>query len=143
MNKNGPIVVIEDDEDDRDLFELIYRKLGCKNELVFLPDGMEALQYLESKSTNPFLILSDINLPKLDGFALKEKIQNSTRLQLRCVPYLFFTTSAAEKTITDAYSKSVQGFFVKPSGIANLERTLKTIIDYWKECKAPENSDQC
>lgn len=141
MNKNGPIIVIEDDEDDRDLFELIYKKLNCGNEVVFLPDGIQALDYLENKSINPFLILSDINLPKLDGLALKQKIQESNNLQLRCVPYLFFTTSAAQKTITDAYSKSVQGFFVKPSGISNLERTLKVIIDYWKECKSPDYSD--
>lgn len=92
-------------------------------------------------SAKPFLIISDINLPKLDGLKLKEKVHNIEQLWLRCIPYLFFTISAAQKTIIDAYSQSVQRFFVKPSDVAHLEHTLKVIVEYWKECMSPNYTE--
>ena len=92
-------------------------------------------------SAKPFLIISNINLPKLDGLALKEKVHNIKQLWLRCISCLCFTTSAAQKTIIDAYSQSVQGFFVKPSDVAHFKHTLKVVVEYWKECMSPNYSE--
>lgn len=137
MNKNGPIVVIEDDADDQEILVDIFSNIGCKNAIMYFSDGEEALQYLIDTKTKPFLILSDINMPRLSGFELRQKVHTNEDLNLKCIPYLFFTTTSNQKAVVDAYSQSVQGFFVKPNSFERLERTIKTIIEYWQECEAP------
>jgi len=138
MNKNGPIVVIEDDEDDKEILIGIFKDLNYQNLIIYFSDGEEALKYLIATDIKPFLILSDINMPKLSGFELREKIYVNENLNLKCIPYLFFTTTSSQKAIINAYSQSVQGFFVKPNNIDRLQNTLRKIVDYWQECEAPD-----
>jgi CheY-like chemotaxis protein len=137
MNKTGPIIVIEDDMDDQDILVEIFKKLGYENKIVYFRDGNEALEYLNGTDVQPFLILSDINMPKINGFELRNKIFTNEQLQNKCIPYLFFTTGANKKAVVDAYALSVQGFFIKPNSMDGLENTIKKIVDYWQECIAP------
>lgn len=139
MNKNGPIIIIEDDEDDQSMLSETFENLGYSNALLFFPDGEKALAFLNSSDVIPFLILSDINLPKLDGFALRDKIKMDAKLQLRCIPYLFFSTALNRDAVIKAYSLSAQGFFQKQSTIKELEKTITVIMEYWKRCAAPNN----
>ena len=138
MNKQGPIIVIEDDLEDQEILTDVFKNLDYKNEVLFFSDGHEALDFLVSTKEKPFLILSDINMPKLSGFELRDKIYTNEKLTLKCIPYLFFTTASTPQTVIDAYSKSVQGFFVKPANMERLEKTMKKIVEYWQECEAPE-----
>ena len=137
MNKNGPIVVIEDDTDDQEILIEIFKNLDFSNPIIYFNDGEEALKYLVDTKTKPFLILSDINMPRLSGFELREKIHTNEDLNLKCIPYLFFTTTSNQKAVVDAYSQSVQGFFVKTNTQEKLEQTIRKIVEYWKECEAP------
>lgn len=139
MNKNGPVIIIEDDKDDQFFFQEIFKKLKYPNELLFFSDPEKALAYLIKKDINPFLIMSDINMPKLSGFELRKKVQTNEALQTKCIPYLFFTTASDQKSVIDAYSMSVQGFFVKQSSMEELEKTVRVIMDYWKRCVAPND----
>lgn len=137
MNKIGPIVVIEDDVDDQEILDEIFNNLNYKNPVIYFTDSEEALQFLIDTKIKPFLILSDINMPKLTGFELRQKVHTNEDLNLKCIPYLFFTTTSAQKAIVDAYSQSVQGFFIKANSSDKLESTIKKIIEYWQECEAP------
>jgi CheY-like chemotaxis protein len=137
MNKNGPIVIIEDDDDDQEILQDIFKKLNYPNEVVFCRDGKEALAYIAQKDVFPFLILSDINLPRLNGIELKKKIHTDAQLQLKCIPYLFFTTSASKQSVIDAYSLSAQGFFIKETSVEEIETTIRAIVEYWKRCYSP------
>ena len=137
MNKNGPIIVIEDDIDDQDILVEIFRKLNYVNEIVYFLDGNEALDYLNKSDVQPFLILSDINMPKINGFELRNKVFTNEQLQVKCIPYLFFTTGANKQSVVDAYAMSVQGFFLKPNSINEFENTIRKIVEYWQECIAP------
>lgn len=137
MNKNGPIIIIEDDPDDQELFEDIFKELQYPNPVLYFFDGEKALAYLSTSKVQPFLILSDINLPKFNGFKLREKIHNNEQIRLKCIPYLFFTTSIDQRSVIEAYSQSIQGFFTKPSSYKELSRTIKNIIEYWKDCHSP------
>lgn len=138
MNKKGPIVIIEDDEDDQLLLTQVFKKLTSTNEVIFFEDSEEALTYLISSDVEPFIVLSDINMPKLGGLELREKVHSNESLRLKCIPYLFFTTSDEQQHVIDAYSKSVQGFFIKPSSLDKLEQMIRKIIDYWQECTSPD-----
>ena len=138
-SKNGPIIVIEDDMEDKEILKMVFDSLGYPNEVVFFPDGQEALDYLSDSSITPFIILSDINLPKLDGFALRDKIRMDASLQTKCIPYLFFTTASNSKTVVNAYSLSVQGFFIKPNSVSEIQQTIKCIMEYWGRCVSPNS----
>ncbi|GAA3936774.1 response regulator [Chitinophaga oryziterrae] len=139
MNKNGPLVVIEDDEDDRELFTSVFNELGYSNEIVFFEDGQAALAYIQGEDIFPFLILSDINLPKLNGFELRKMVHTNEGLSSKCIPYLFFSTSVEKEAVYDAYTMSVQGFFKKPSSYEHLKSTIRIIIEYWRECYSPNH----
>jgi CheY-like chemotaxis protein len=139
MNSDAPVIIIEDDIDDKEMLEEVFTKLGYKNELLFFADGEAALHFLNNSDLIPFLILSDINMPKLDGFALRDKIKMDAKLQLKCIPYLFFSTASSQKAVVDAYSLSVQGFFVKQNSMMELEKTISVIMEYWKRCVAPKH----
>lgn len=137
MNKSGPIIIIEDDIDDQDMLEEIFQELNYENKLIFFSDSEEALQYLTDTDIEPFLVLSDINMPKLNGIQLREKILNNEDLRLKSIPYLFFSTSAEQEHVIDAYSRSIQGFFIKPNSYEKIKSILVKIVEYWKECESP------
>jgi CheY-like chemotaxis protein len=137
MNKQGPIVIIEDDEDDQHIISEVLKELDYANDVIFFPDGEKALDYLTKSGENPFLILSDVNMPRLSGFELWDKVHNNEQLRLKCIPYIFFTTAASQRSVIDAYSKSVQGFFVKPGSYSEIKRVIGNIIRYWQDCHSP------
>lgn len=137
MQKSGPIIVIEDDADDQELLEEIFTSLKYPNKIVFFSDGYKALDFIVKTDVQPFLILSDINMPKIDGFELRRKIHNNEELRVKCIPYLFFTSGVDRKAVYDAYAMSAQGFFIKPSRMEELKNTVRKIVEYWQECYAP------
>lgn len=137
MNKGGPIIIIEDDIEDQEILTEVFNDLDCKNKIIFFTDGEEALEYLTLTDVEPFIIFSDINMPKLSGMELRQKIHENEDLRLKSIPYLFFSTSAEQQHVVDAYSKSIQGFFVKPSSYDGIKETIKTIVSYWESCVSP------
>lgn len=137
MKKSGPIIVIEDDMDDQELLAETFKSLNYPNEIIFFSDGYKALEFIESNHVLPFLILSDVNMPRMNGFELRKKIHNNHQLNIRCIPYLFFTTGAQRQAVFDAYSLSAQGFFIKPGSMKELENIIRKIVEYWQECYSP------
>ncbi|MDB5243697.1 MAG: response regulator [Spirosoma sp.] len=139
MNRNGPVLVIEDNHDDQFLLVEVFKKLGYTNQVLYFFDGQEALDYLQDPAVNPFLILSNINVPRLDGFALRDKIRIDVGLQVRCIPYLFFSTALNQEIVIKAYSLSAQGIFIKQQTRIELEKTISVIMEYWKRCASPNS----
>ena len=138
MNKQGPIIIIEDDADDQEVFAEALKQLNYKNEVVFFTEGEKALEYLTATKIKPFIIFSDINMPKLNGMELRDKVRENEDLEMKSIPYLFFTTTSEQKYVIDAYSKSIQGFFIKPSSFPEIKDVLKTIVEYWQKCVSPD-----
>jgi CheY-like chemotaxis protein len=137
MNKTGPIIIIEDDIDDQEILTDIFKELNYDNKLIFFGDSVQALEYLTHTDIEPFLVISDINMPRLSGMELREKIINNEDLRLKSIPYLFFSTTAEQQHVIDAYSRSIQGFFVKPNNYDKLKKIMVKIVEYWQECESP------
>jgi DNA-binding NarL/FixJ family response regulator len=78
-------------------------------------------------------------MPKLNGFELRSKLKTDADLAVKCIPYLFFSTALNQQAVIDAYSMSVQGFFVKQTSMIELEKTISAIMEYWKRCAAPND----
>ncbi|MDZ7806248.1 MAG: response regulator [Gracilimonas sp.] len=138
MNKTGSIIIIEDDKDDQAILNEIFEDLDYENKLIFFNDSEKALQFLLRTEVEPFLVLSDINMPKLNGMELREKVFNNEDLRKKSIPYLFFTTTAEQDHVIDAYSRSIQGFFIKPTDYGEIKETMKTIVEYWRKCESPD-----
>lgn len=77
MNKNGPIIIIEDDPDDKDFFNIVFKELNYPNKVEYFTSGKKALEYLNRTDITPFMILSDINMPELNGFEICFGIRKS------------------------------------------------------------------
>jgi len=142
MKKNGDIIIIEDDADDREIlaevFEQVLHENNYSNRLVMLEDSAKVIDYLKETGTEPFIMLSDINMPKVDGFTLRGRIFNDPELKDRCIPYIFLTTSGTNQDyIQQAYQMSVQGYFCKPVRFEDYKKLISEIISYWKSSKAP------
>jgi CheY-like chemotaxis protein len=137
MKKGGAVIVIEDDLDDQELLAEIFQRLEFKNELIFFLDGEEALNYLRTSNTRPFIILSDINVPRLNGMSIRDKINSDPALRLKCIPFIFYSTAASPRDVVEAYTLSVQGFFQKEHSLRELEQTISIIMQYWERCIAP------
>ena len=138
MNKRGPIVVVEDDADDQQILADIFEELNCSNEVVFFSDGKSAFEYFKREDVYPFIILSDINMPGIDGFELRNKVLTDVHVVNKCVPYLFMSTAVNATVVKRAYTMSVQGFFMKPSVYSELLQTVRVILDYWQVGYSPE-----
>ena len=137
VNKNGPILVIEDDRDDQVFIQTAYSKLDYTNELVFLDNGESAIKHLIEMKDIPFLIICDLNMPKMNGLELRARVHQNETIRIKCVPYIIFSTTATKLFIDDAYTVGIQGYFKKPSVPSELVEALRTIIGYWKVSYAP------
>jgi CheY-like chemotaxis protein len=139
MTLSGPIINIDDDEDDHEIITAVCEKLGLSRYLKCFRDGEEALEYLKMSHEYPAMILCDVNMPKITGFQLRKTINANNVLRERSVPFIFYSTAAEVSQIREAYNMTVQGFFLKGSTFDEAERTFRIILDYWTLCKHPNS----
>jgi len=138
MSKFGPIVLIEDDEDDKDMLVEIMRELNVKNKILWFDNCEDAYNFLRDNTEPIFIIFSDINLPKKSGIELKYDIDQDPALKKKSIPFVFYSTCASSEDVDEAYSNlSVQGFFKKENDYNEIKTNIKTILDYWSISRKP------
>lgn len=138
MSVRGPIIIIEDDEDDQEFLKQVLTELQVKNEVLFFASCLPAKDYLENTLDSPFLILCDVNLPIKTGIEFKREIDGNIKLRKKSIPFVFYSTSDDQHTIDYAYTQlTVQGFFSKPSTLEDIKSILNIIINYWTYCLHP------
>lgn len=137
--KLAVILMAEDDPDDRMLSEEALQEAHVVNDLRFVPDGEELIDYLcmrgkytsPEKAPRPSLILLDLNMPRKDGREALEEIKSNK--DLRSIPVVVLTTSKAEEDILRSYDLGVSGYITKPVRFEELVEVMKTIGRYWFE----------
>ena len=139
MSKKNPILIVEDDPDDRELIGEALKDSEILNPLKFFVNGEEAFEFLQNTAEQPFLILSDINLPLMTGIELREKIDSNNQLRKKNIPFVFFTTSSDSTTIDKAYEMIAQGYFIKENTFDEIKSVLKMIVDYWTKARHPNS----
>ena len=138
MAKSGPIIVVEDDEDDVIFLKDILSQLGVSNSLIWFTNSSDALAYLRSTTEKPFFILSDVNLPVQNGIEFKRQIDTDPDLRRRSIPFIFYSTSVAQTYVNEAYAQMcIQGFFQKGNDFKEIQETIQTVINYWSLSKHP------
>jgi CheY-like chemotaxis protein len=136
----GPIVIVEDDSDDQEIYSEAIRGVGVSNEMRFFADGQSALDYLATTSEQPFIILSDVNMPGMNGLTFKERIQSNDYLRKKGIPFVFISTNASAPSVRRAHELSVQGYFEKPNSMQGIKSMLKVLFDYWELCRHINNT---
>jgi len=133
------ILMADDDPDDQLLTKDAFEECKLANDLRFVNDGEELMDYLCRKgdfknpedSPRPGLILLDLNMPRKDGREALEEIKSDP--DLRRIPIVVLTTSKAEEDILKSYDLGVNSFIVKPVSFEGLVEVVKTLGKYWFE----------
>lgn len=136
--KARPVLIVDEDADDKEFLLDAWADLKYENPLIFFSNGEDALHYLKTEKTTPFLILCDVNLPKISGFELKEKLLQESIINYKSIPFVFWSTAATNAQIKKAYDLGGVGFFLKGNNYDELKQSLVDIVNYWIKSKVPE-----
>jgi two-component system response regulator len=128
------VLVAEDDPDDRQLLRDAFGETGYTDDLRFVHDGEELLDYLMAPEGGPdaplpHIILLDFNLPRKDGREVLVEIKRHPRL--RKIPVIVLTTSSSEHDISFAYETGANSFITKPVTFGQLCQIIQSLSTYW------------
>ena len=134
------ILICDDDEDDRMLTKLALQDAHISNDLCFVEDGEQLLDFLYQRgefggelgrAPRPGLILLDLNMPKLDGREALKIIKQDPSL---CdIPVVVLSTSALDEDVARSYQMGVNSFITKPVTFSGLVEAMNVLGRYWLE----------
>ncbi len=133
------ILVADDDPDDRQLTREAFDEAKLANDLRFVHDGIELLDYLRRRgkyadpadSPRPGIILLDLNMPRKDGREALAEMKADPRL--KTIRVIIMTTSKAEEDILRTYDLSASSYITKPVSFEGLVDVVRTLGKYWLE----------
>jgi len=132
-----PILIAEDDADDRYLLQTAFSEIGYPEQIDFVENGVELINYLqEIYSTDniemkalPGFILLDLNMPKKDGREVLKEIKQHP--VFKKIPVIVFTTTKNEIEIKRCYELGANSYIVKPISFDALLKVIENIRSYW------------
>lgn len=138
MHKYGPVIIVDDDQDDREMMEEVFVEMATSFDRKYFINATEALIFLQKTTVQPFLIISDVNLPGMDGPHFKLTLNENDYLRKKSIPFVFLTTTAKKQAVENAYeTMMVQGYFEKPTKPRDIKMLLTLILEYWQICIHP------
>ncbi len=138
-DKNLVILIADDDADDRLMTREAFEELQVPNDLFFVKDGVELLDYLNRRGAytdqescpRPGLILLDLNMPRMDGREALKAIKKDDNL--KSIPVSIFSTSQAEEDVLRSYNLGVNCFITKPVSFKGLVTVIAQLNSFWFE----------
>lgn len=134
---SGKIILVDDQLYEKGLLELALEEKGWEVQLEYFKRAEDALDYLEETLDKLFLIISDIDMPKMNGLEFKKAIDTSFGAHRKSIPFIFASNSDTSEIISEAFLYRVQGFFRKASTVTEQAEMLDIIIKYWIVCNHP------
>ena len=133
------ILMADDDPDDRAMTAEAFAEAKLANDLRFVEDGAELLDYLfrrgkyadPASAPRPGIILLDLNMPRKDGREALEEIRKDPRF--RGIRVVIMTTSKAEEDVVRSYNLSAASYITKPVTFERLVDVIRTLGKYWLE----------
>ncbi len=137
------ILLIEDSDDDVILLKRVIARAGIAYPIQVVSDGAEAIKYLSqeapfedrSKFPLPYIILTDIKMPKRTGFDVLEWIRGNP--DCRSIPTIILTSSSQESDVIRAYDMGATAYIVKPGEGAVLDTIVHRLFSFWEVCRVP------
>jgi CheY-like chemotaxis protein len=137
MAKNGPLLILEDDEDDRELYQNVLKELGLRNTIRFFDSGDALLSFLVETTEKPLVIIADINVPRMNGLELRRRIDQDEALRKKSIPFVFLTTIESKEIVDEVYDLTVQGYFIKKPFYDDIANQIRAILEYWLMARSP------
>lgn len=134
MNK-GKILLVEDNRDDVDLTLRAFKAHNISNEVLVANDGAQALEILFGTEGNPptealpAIVLLDLNLPKVNGLEVLQRIRSEERT--RYLPVVILTSSNEERDLVEGYKLGANSYVRKPVDFAEFTQAAKQLGLYW------------
>lgn len=134
------ILLVDDDEEDRELARDALTDSRLANDMQFAVDGQDLLDYLRRQgrwsdpaidAPRPGLILLDLNMPRMDGREALAALKADE--SLRQIPVIVLTTSKSEEDVFRTYDLGVNSFITKPVSFGGLVEVMRTWTQYWLE----------
>jgi CheY-like chemotaxis protein len=133
------ILMADDDADDRQMTKEAFEESQVANDLRFVENGVELMNYLKRRgkysnptaSPRPGIILLDLNMPKKDGREALKEIKADSKL--KNIRVIVLTTSKSEEDIDHIYDLSAASYITKPVTFTALVEVVKTLGKYWLE----------
>lgn len=134
------IFLVEDNDLDVEILQRGLKKVGAKGALTRARDGKEALEMLNNPATrkampHPFVILLDINMPRMNGHEFLSELRGTAEIKQERV--FVFTTSDNEVDVEQAYEKNANGYIVKPDNSNDLRSVISFLQEYCDICEHP------
>jgi len=132
-----PILIADDDEDDRLLALDALEESRLRNPIFFVEDGKELLEFLRNEGPyrdkaaypRPGLILLDLNMPRMDGKSALQILKADPRL--KNIPVVVLTTSEQDIEVSETYALGANSYIVKPVQFSKLVEALQVLGRYW------------
>ncbi len=137
----GCILLVEDNQDDIELTERAFNRSRLSNRVITRRDGQEALDYLfgqdEDGNANPLpdVILLDLNMPRVNGLEVLQKMRASVRT--RSVPVVVLTTSDEQRDVVDSYQLGANSYIRKPVDTNDFFEAIQSLELYWTVRNVP------
>jgi two-component system, chemotaxis family, response regulator Rcp1 len=131
MTAERRILLVEDNAGDVRLTREALREAEVAVDLVAVPDGDQALEFLRGEGARPDLILLDLNLPRKNGLEVLEEIKGDP--ELRHTPVIMLTTSSSARDIAACYDRGVNCYVVKPLDLDDFTGLVQAINGFWLE----------
>lgn len=141
MAHKSPLRILHVEDDDIDLEALArsLRKRAIDHEIVVARDGLEALRVLredeESPLKRPFIVLLDLNMPRMNGHEFLRELRSDP--DLRTTVVFILTTSLAEKDILEAHDFNVAGYISKENAGRQFMDLVEQLEGYWRLTQLP------
>jgi CheY-like chemotaxis protein len=127
----GKIILVDDDRYEKELLESALKERGWDSKVDYFDNPKDALEHLKHNSDEIFLVISDMNMPMMNGMDFKKAIDGDPALREKSIPFIFATSSSERSEIAQAFDYRVQGYFQKPSTTEEQADMLDIIIKYW------------
>lgn len=139
VSKSIEILIADDDAEDRMLIQDALKESRLKNNVQYVENGEELIQYLHNKGKysdqkkhpTPGIILLDLNMPKKDGREALKEIKGDENL--KNIPIIILTTSKAEEDVLKTYNLGANSFITKPVTFSAMVEVMNTLKKYWFE----------
>ena len=130
------ILLVEDSTADAEMTRRTLRKRGIANNVEWVRDGVEALEYLfregdyaERSNGHPKLVLLDLKMPRMNGLQVLERMKADART--KAIPVVMMTSSREEGDMVASYDLGVNSYVVKPVDFAEFAETIAQVGMYW------------
>ena len=141
---NATILIVDDDADFLTFVERAFRQNGVTSPIHRVHDGAEAIAYMmgEGKYADrktyeyPTFIMTDLKMPKADGFAVLEHLKSNPEWAI--IPTVVFSSSSDLDDIKKCYMLGASSYHVKPLSMVELREHLDILHKYWMTCETPE-----